>query len=420
MSERTKQILLIIGFVIVVLIIGFLLYLLFFSAIIPKPIEPTNLNLPLINGLPQINQNINGVPITNLNQPENVNIPLPSIPQPSITPGPIISNIAIGGLTSYNILESNTVYNVSLADNGTDLVYLDKSDGFIYRLIPESGQKQKITDQTFNNVENMVWSGNMDQAIFEYPDGGNIIYNFKTNKSVTLPSQWKDFDFSPDGNQIVFKNMMLDPEERYICTADTNGGDFTEIEALGDKDSDVAITWAPNNSYIALYREGLDASRSEIYPIGLNGENYSSLRVEGRDPRYIWSPSGSILLYSVFNSNSDFMPLLWYVSTNPASLGSNRNSLGINTWADKCVFATETIIYCAVPRTLEIGSGYLPSLADSTPDDFYRINLASGNKSMIAQPIFATTVDKLFISDDQSKLYWQEKGTGQIKEINLK
>lgn len=420
MSEKTKQILLIIGFVIVVLIIGFLLYFLFFSQFVPAPQPPANINQPLINGLPQINQNINGVPITNLNQPVNVNAPLPPIPEPSITPGPIISDIASGGLTSYNIVESNAVYNPSMAANGSDLVYLDKSEGFIYRLIPESGQKQKFSEQAFNNVQNIIWSGNMNKAVFEYPDGGNILYDFETDKSVTLPYQWKDFDFSPDGNKIVFKNMMLDPEERYICTADTNGGDFTEIEALGDKDSDVFISWAPNNKYIALYREGLDASRSEIYPIGLNNENYISLRVEGRDPRYIWSPSGNILLYSVFNSRSDFKPLLWYVSTDPATLGSNRTSLGINTWADKCVFASEAIIYCAVPRTLEIGSGYLPSLADATPDDFYRINLSSGNKSMIAQPIFTTTVDKLFISDDQSRLYWQEKVTGQIKEINLK
>jgi dipeptidyl aminopeptidase/acylaminoacyl peptidase len=260
----------------------------------------------------------------------------------------------------------------------------------------------------------------MDKAVLEYPDGGNIIYDFKTNKSVTLPSQWKDFAFSPTGDKIVFKNMMLDPEERYISTADTNGCNFTEIEALGDKDSDVTITWSPNNAYIALYREGLEASRSEIYPIGLNNENFVSLRVEGRDPRYIWSPSGNILLYSVFNSLSDFKPLLWFVSTDPATLGSGRQSIDLNTWADKCVFATESIVYCAVPRTLDIGAGYLPSLADNTPDDFYRINLVSSNRSLIAQPIFPTTASKLFVSGDQSSLYWLEKNSGQLKEIKLK
>lgn len=418
MSDRTKKILLILGFIAIVLLIGFLLYYLFFMEFIPTPVPITN-ELPPINALPQINGNINAIPVTPTNEAVNINMPLPIIPPPTTTPGPIISDVANGGLTSYEILESNLISSPNLADNGKDLIYLDKTDNLLYRLIPESGQKQIITDQTFNNVSNIVWSKSMDKAVFEYPDGGNIVYDFKTNKSVTLPSHWKDFDFSPTGEQLVFKNMMLDPEERYISIVDANGSNFTEIEALGEKDSDVYISWSPNNKYIALYREGLDASRSEIYPIGLNNENFVSLRVEGRDPRYVWSPNGNQLLYSVFNSNSDFKPLLWIVSSDPATLGTGRHSLGVYTWANKCTFATESIVYCAVPRTLEVGSGYLPSLADNTPDDFYRINLISGTKTLIAEPIFATTVEKLFVAEDQSSLYWQEKNSGQIKEIKL-
>lgn len=419
MSDRTKKILLIIAFVVVVLLIGFLLYYLFFSQLVPVTPPLTNEALPPTNGFPQANQNLNLITLPT-NQPVNLNVPLPAINQPGIIPGPVISDIASGGLTSYNILETNSVTSPALASNGQDLVYLDKSDGFIYRLVPETGQKQKFTSQSFNNVQDIVWSGNMDKAVFEFPDGGNILYDFKQNKSFTLPSQWKDFSFSPDSSQIVFKNMMLDPEDRYIGTADTNGSNYKDIEALGDKDADVFIDWSPNNKYIALYREGLDASRSAIYPIGLNAENFVSLTVEGRDPHYIYSPSGNVLLYSVFNSSSDFNPMLWFVSTDPTSLGAGRRSLGLKTWADKCVFATEAIVYCAVPRTLDVGTGYIPSLADNTPDDFYRVNLATANKSLIAQPIFSTTVDKLFVSADQSSLSWIEKGTGQLKELNLK
>lgn len=420
MSDRLKKTLIIIAFILVVLLIGFLLYYLFFSKVLPTTPPPSNLNeLPLINGFPGI-ENINGVIIPPTNQPPVTNVnALPPIEQPSITPGPIISDVATGGLTSYTVLEANAVYSPTVAVNGSDLVYLDRTDDFIYRLIPESGTKQKFSEQTFNNVQNIVWSSTMDKAILEYPDGGNIIFDFKTNKSTTLPSQWKDFDFSPDGNKLVFKNMMLDPEDRYISIADTNGGNYKEIESLGEEDEDVYITWAPNNQYIALYREGMDASRSEIYAIGLNNENYVSIRVEGRNPSYIWSPSGNLMLYSVFNSRSDFKPLLWYVNTDPANLGTGRRSLALNTWADKCVFGSETIVYCAVPRTMEVGAGYLPSLSDNVPDDFYRLNLLSGNITMIAQPLFNTTVSKLMVSGDQSTLYWLEKGTGELKELKL-
>ncbi|MCX6740101.1 MAG: hypothetical protein NTZ49_02635 [Candidatus Parcubacteria bacterium] len=420
MSDKLKKYLLIIGFVLLVLFLGFLIYWLFFREIIPLPFQ--NIVTPVNNAnFPNANEK---PPITNLNGNENV-APineqiLPALPPVTGEVGPTISPFANGGLTDYTTLETRFVSSPTLAANGRDLVYYDKTDGFIYKLITETGAKEKFNENQFNNVEKATWSNNMAKAVFEYPDGGNVVFDFNTNLSVTLPSQWKDFSFSPDGNKLAFKNIMLDPEERYISIANSNGSDFTEIQAIGEKDSDLYVDWSPNNKYVALYREGMDASRSEIYPIGFNDENFASIRVEGRNPSFLYSPSGNLLLYSVFNSRSDFKPLLWFVISDTASLGAGRRDLGLNTWASKCTFATETIVYCAVPRTMEMGTGYIPSLADNTPDDFFRINLTTTNKTMIARPIFNTTVEKLFVSSDQSKLYWYEKGTGNIKEIKLK
>ncbi len=416
MSDRTKKILLIVGFILVILLIGFAIYYFLFRPLIvptPTPVTPV---VPPITGLPGILPALN-VPIPAVNLP--VGVPqLPTIPPSTLIPGPTLSYVAEGGITGYTTLFSEATLNPTLAANGKDLLYYDKQTGFFYSITPD-GEKKLYSDIAFKNVSNVTWSNNTQKAVLEYNDGSKAIYDFSQKKSVTLPSQWKDFTFSNDSNQIAFKNMRVDPENRYIAIADTNAGNYQQIEPIGTKDADVYITWSPNNKYVALYRESIDGDRAEVYPIGFNGENFKNFRVEGRDLRFAWSPSGNKLVYSVFNSRSDYNPSLWVTNSDPDLLGTGRTSLEIKTWADKCVFASEATIYCAVPKQLDSGTGFRPDLADNTPDEIYAINVQTGAKALLAQPLFPTTINKLIVSEDKKTLYWWEKNTDQIKEIKL-
>jgi len=419
MKERTKKILLILLFIAITFLIAFILYYLFFRPFIapPPPAPPIAVVPP--TGLPAVPPAINipalpAVPIV----PPGIRPEIPTVPVVPTVPGPTISNTATGGITSFNTLVDTQTANPVLAANGRDLNYYDATTGFFYTITPD-GQKKLFSDQPFKNVSNSVWSPNRQKVILEYPDGSKQLYDFNQKKSITLPSNWVDFVFSNDNKMIGFKNFRIDPENRYIAIANANGGNYQELQAIGDRQLDVHMTWSPNNKYIALYRDSLDSGRSEIYPIGFNNENYNKLIVEGRDFRFLWTPTGNKLVYSVFNSLSNYNPNLWVANTSPDALGTGRMSLDLSTWADKCAVASETIIYCAVPRTLEMGSGFRPDMADETPDDFYKIDLSTNRKELIAQPLFPTTVNQIFVSSDNKILYWQEKTSGQIKKLNL-
>lgn len=418
MTTRTKKILLIILFIIITIAIALILYFIFFRPFVapPAPVAPPAVAPPV--GLPEIPPALN-IPIA----PPLVNIPavLPpevAVPVTPTVPGPVISNQAIGGITSFNTLETNKTQNPTLANNGQDLIYHDTETGFFYSITPD-GEKKLFSDTTFKNVENVTWSPNTQKAVMEYPDGSNIIYDFQQKRSVTLPAQWEDFTFSTTGDQIAFKDMRLDPENRYIAVADTNGTGYRKIEKMGNYDEDVHVSWAPNNQYIALYSESIDGDRAEVYPIGFNGENFRKFKVEGRDLKFAWSPSGDKLVYSVYNSRSDYNPTLWVVNTRPELLATGRNKLELDTWADKCVFGSESTVYCAVPQSLETGMGFRPDLATNTPDDIYKIDLNTGTKELIAQPLYPTTIDQLIISENNNYLYWLEQNTGQLKKMNL-
>ncbi len=418
MNPNIKKILIIIGFVILVILIGLAIYFLFFQPVI-TPTAPITPGVPTTptNGLPTIPT----APTVNI--PPAINLPttLPPeilVPPTTTVPGPTVSYEATGGITSFGTLESDPVKNPTLANNGQNLDYYDVQTGIFYSITPD-GQKTLLSDEVFRNVDNVTWAPNNQKAILEYPDGSNIVYDFVQKKSVTLPAHWKDFAFSNDSNEIAFKDMRVDPADRYLAVTDVNGTGYRQIERLGEEDANVHIDWAPNDKYVALFNKSASASTSEVYPIGFNGENYRKFTVEGRDFRFDWSPSGDKIIYSVFNSSSDYKPSLWVVNTNPDFLATGRNKLQIDTWADKCTFASEDIVYCAVPRELDTGAGFRPDLADSTPDDLYKININTGAKELIAQPLFPTTIDQIIISQDNKTLYWLEKSTGQIKKMNL-
>ncbi len=417
MTDRRKKLLIVIAFVSAVILIALAIYYLFFRPFITPPTPTLPPTLPPI-GLPTVPPALNIPTAINLNVPT---IAIPGAITPSITPiipGPTISDTALGGLTSFKTLVSNSSQAATLSTNGRDLLYHDTQTGFFYQITPD-GDKKLYSDTPFFNVDEVTWDPNNQKAVLEYPDGSNIIYDFQAKKSVTLPAQWKDFTFSNKGSQIAFKDMRLDPENRYLSVSNADGTGYKQIEKINDEDANVHVSWSPGNEYIALYRESIDGSRSDVYPIGFNGENYRKFRIEGRDMRFEWAPSGDKLLYSAYNSRSNYNPTLWVVNSDPELLGSGRTKIGLDTWADKCTFASETTVYCAVPRSLETGTGFMPSLANDNPDDIYKINILTGAKELIAQPVFPTSINSLIITENNDSLYWLENDSNQIKNINL-
>ncbi|MFA6423830.1 MAG: hypothetical protein WCV83_00785 [Candidatus Magasanikbacteria bacterium] len=263
--------------------------------------------------------------------------------------------------------------------------YYNATDGKFYRLTSD-GKIVSLSDQTFYNVSNVTWANNNDKAVLEYPDGSKTIYNFEKQKQVTLPKHWSEFSFSPDSNQIAAKSIGLSPENRWLVTINDDGSGTTLVEPMGNNASKVQVDWSPSRQTVAFSQTGepLGGERREVLFVGLNGENFKSTVVEGLGFQPQWSPTGQKLLYSVYSTRSDFKPELWVVDSYGDNIGSNRQMLKLNTWADKCTFAGDNILYCAVPRELQQGAGIMPEIAAYNNDDMYKIDLKTGLKSNIS------------------------------------
>ncbi len=281
-------------------------------------------------------------------------------------------------------LVKETVTYPSMNKNG-DIRFYNANSGKFYR-VTNDGQIKELSSQVFYNAQKITWAKNKNQAVIEYPDSSKIVYNFETNKQTTLPKHWEDFSFSPEGGEIAAKSIGMSPENRWLVTTKEDGTGARLIEPMGNNEDKVMVDWSPNRQVVAFSQTGepMGAERREILLIGLNGENFKSIVVEGAGFQPEWSNTGKKLLYSVYSSRNDWKPELWITDAYGDSIGNNRRELKINTWADKCAFGNDATLFCAVPKDLPQGAGMSREVANSSMDDLYKIDLTTGIKTSIA------------------------------------
>lgn len=414
MTERTKRILLAIGFVIVSLFLAFLLYwIIFRPSLGPTVVENVNELPPGI--LPETN--VNGGPtVVNVNGVEVV-IPEAELPQ--------ISTIALGDRTLTTELTTAPVTNVDISADGETMRFYDPATGTFSR-VNADGTITAISDTVFKGVDTVAWSPVKDEAILEFPDGSNIYYNFQTGKQVTLPKEYEEFSYNGTGSSIAFKYMHIDEERRVLAVANPDGSGARTLEALGDNDEKVDVNFSPDGTVAATFREFIDAHRQEVGFIGLNNENFKGMIVEGSGFEGSWDPKGEQMVYSVYSVDSRLKPTLWVADAKGNDIGKNRIDLGVNTWVEKCAFSSDGgSVYCGVPKDLPNGAGIVPDLAKETTDDIYQINLSTGQKTKVAIPVDvngneSASVESMSVSADGSTLYYVDAITGRLNKINLK
>jgi len=399
-----KRILIAVIFGIICILVGYLLYRVFFAT----P-EPTKVILPG-----------EVIPPGELPTAEVGKITPTGVTPGGLPTAPSVTDeeVFVEPKTLAKQVVDTPVLGVNFDKLGTGKFY-NQIDGKFYRLM-QDGTIKTLSDQVFYNVDNVTWSPTKNESIIEYPDGSNIYYNFDTRKQVTLPKHWQEFSFSSLGDKVASKSMGLSPENRWLITADPEGKNISLIEPMGENASKVIIDWSPSRQVVALSRTGepLGDDRQEVLFVGLHGENFRSIIVEGPALETQWSPTGKKLLYNVHSARSSFKPELWIVNAEGDNIGTGRKLLGLNTWVDKCTFADSRFVYCGVPTKLDTGSGFAPSLADYTPDKLYKIDTQTGIKTELKIDD-GHVIEEIFFDDSNKILYFTDKNQTGLFNLPL-
>lgn len=403
LDERTKRILLIAGFGVTVIALGFLIWFIFFRAEKAAPTaEEERVTLPESGALPGRRE----------------------AEKRAVAPGAValpVSRIAAGGITETEVLNISGSVAPTIGADGKSAAFLNANDGRFYRIGPD-GRVVQMSDKQFFNVEKVHWTPDKNKTIMEFPDGSNVYFDFNQQKQVTLPKHWQDFDFGKTGGDMAALSMGNSPENRWLITSNPDGSGARAIEALGNNADKVTVSYAPNNQTIAFSNTGEPpgGERQSVLLVGKNGENLPALIVDGAGFQPKWTPSGKQLLYSTYHSNDSWKPRIWIANGEGDAIGTGKKDLGLNTWAEKCTFADDSTLYCAVPDTLDEGAGMAPETAKFTPDTLYKIDVRTGSKSIVGKPTGNFSISNLSVDGDNANLIFTDQTTGALHKMRLR
>ncbi|MFH0928067.1 MAG: hypothetical protein V1821_01195 [bacterium] len=410
MSSNLKKLLLSLGILVTAGVFAFLLYYLFFRAPVvvpPEVVPPGKTPIDLTPGA-------TGTPPGQATTPTGTVTPTAPV-APTL---PLFTGQT--ALATTTVLSEIRAQNMTLVPGTSGAAFYDPTTGQFYRITAE-GKIERISDRTFFGVSDVTWAPKTDKAILEFPDGSKILYNFSTNTQVTLPKHWEGFTFDPEGSKIAAKSMAYDAESRWLFISNADGSQATPIQSLGTNGDLVDMAWSPSNQIIAFARTGdpRDGSGQEIIPLGQNNENFKALIVPGYGFESAWSPDGQKLLFSVYNQDSGYRPTLWITNGSSDQIGNNRQSLKLQTWADKCTFQSSTVLFCAVPSNLEQGAALERSLFEAVPDAIYKIDLTTGSEQLIVQS-GSDAVTSMSATSDGRYLFYTDQASGRIHKVELK
>lgn len=414
MSDRLKRVLLIVGFILVCVGLGVGIYALFFRTTPPQ--APGEESPDARGRLPRAGTGTStgeGVVFgeeQTLPGSQTVRTPLelPTSPEDTIA-------------SRSRIVSESITRALSPGAAGTEGVrFYNPTDGLFYR-ITDDGLQIPLSDQPFFNVEGVSWGKASDKAILTFPDGTHLLYDFTNNRQATLPKHWDEFDFSPSDDKIVSKSLGNNEDNRFLVVANPDGTGARAVEELGQNQDKVHVSWSPNNQIIAygFTGEPIGFDRQAVVMVGQNRENFKNLIVEGRGFIPNWSPSGQNILYSVYSGSDGYVPTLWVSGAAGDSINANRRNLGLQTWADKCAWQSEQVLYCAVPANLGQGAGLQRDLFTNTQDFIYKVDLRSGSLTNLGQPEGSPSVNQLVLGSDGRALFFNDRSSGKLVRFSL-
>jgi hypothetical protein len=154
------------------------------------------------------------------------------------------------------------------------------------------------------------WSANGDRiAVFDNTNQGILVYDFTNENILVIPSRYGSAGvFSPDGNRVVFPELLLiegQEARSYLKMADLETGETTNLSNPDEPVDDSQAAWSPDGQHVAISRRYVDdryTRTRQIYLLNVDDLSVETLIFEERYANgvFVWDPNGEALVLQRF------------------------------------------------------------------------------------------------------------------------
>ena len=341
----------------------------------------------------------------------------------SIKPVPVSSRlqpITRVGVAGFVVLETKEA-------SSTLLRYAESDTGHLYEYT--NNNTTRISNTTIPGIKEALWANSGEYVALRYLDGkANVIKTFVAHvgkiSTTTLDGKFIEDDIktvvvAPRERTAAEKFLTLTQKDGQSVGADFDTRNFDGARKARLFSSAVPewhVNWPTSGIlYFTTSPSGTANGYTYLYDLGRSGVTGDSGLVKILGPlsglTSVASPDANTVLFS--HTQGDKLLTKLYNTRTETSI-----SLGIATIADKCVFSSKKMLYCAVPF-------FLPSA--TYPDDWYKgtvtfsdilweIDAETGAGKVLVYPEreAGASIDAINLSTNPSgtMLYFTDKTTG--------
>lgn len=308
----------------------------------------------------------------------------------------------------------------TISADGQKVKYYAKDNGNVYESRFNGTGLTRTSNAALPGLLKVLWSPDKNQVVSIFKDAQvgarKVYYSYATGVSKPLSSSIQFIAWSPKGDKIAYQFFDETRNANSISIADPDGSSFKNI--FQTRLRDLIIEW-PKADIIAFRSKPSGLAQSIFF--GLNPETGGITKILSTvyGLSALWSPNGEKVLFSQTNENGQDLNL--YLTD---AQGADKKPAGANTFAEKCVWASDNkTIFCAVPRILPqnaiLPDDYYKNILNVS-DDFWQINLETGGQTKIDTGE-ETSIDatELLLNPQEDYLLFINRKDGLLYSLRL-
>jgi hypothetical protein len=346
---------------------------------------------------------------------------------PVVTP---IQTTDIGATDGTRVAKPETKFIPPPTEFAPALRYVNKITGNIYQTFADRIDERKFSSTIIPRVYDAYFGNKGESVVMRYLKADNkTIETFAGTlpkeylgadsvgtSEITgsfLPENITDISVSPDSLKMFYLFNTENSAAGVAYSFQSNmknqifNSYFTEWLSTWPKSNLITITTKPSANVPGF-----------MYSINPDNKDFNKILGGINGLTTLASPSGKMVLYG----DNNLLLNIFNTETNSSTL------VGVRTLPEKCTWgSTSDVIYCAVPKS--ITSGQYPDSwyqgETSFIDEIWKINVQSGNTTMISDPTIAEegeSIDaiKLALDESESFLFFVNKKDSYLWKLQLK